>query len=127
MTSEEWKEALRSVLHEELGPFQVRLNNIEKHLENTDKRLDSIENRLDNIENRLDNIENRLDNIEAEQKAIKAEQLLLKQAILETNADVKELKIKMDKLEEIQMKQQQIIDLLSARSIQHEAELKQIK
>lgn len=120
MTSEEWKEALRSVLHEELGPFQVRLNNIEKHLENADKRLDSIENRLDNIENRLDNIE-------AEQKAIKAEQLLLKQAILETNADVKELKIKMDKLEEIQMKQQQIIDLLSARSIQHEAELKQIK
>lgn len=55
-----------------------------------------------------------------ELKEIKQEQSQIKQAVFETNDSVK-------RLESIQESQNRIIELLSARSIQQEAELKRIK
>ena len=51
---------------------------------------------------------------------LETEQQQIKLAAIETNEAVK-------RLESIQESQQHIIELLSARSIQHEAELKRIK
>ncbi|MFF2177770.1 hypothetical protein ACFVT8_15040 [Lysinibacillus sp. NPDC058147] len=81
-------------------------------LKQINQRLDSIENRLESVENRLDSLENRLEIVEFEQQQIK-------QAVLETNEKVNRLAV-------IQESQHRIIELLSARSIEHEAELKKI-
>ncbi|KOS64257.1 hypothetical protein FJQ98_10350 [Lysinibacillus agricola] len=74
--------------------------------------LKQINHRLDSIENRLESVENRLEIVEFEQQQIK-------QAVLETNE-------KVNRLVTIQESQHRIIELLSARSIQHEAELKRM-
>lgn len=58
-------------------------------------------------------VNERLDRIESEQRAIK-------QAVLETNKGVK-------RLETIQESQHRIVELLSVRSIEQEAQLKRIK
>ena len=60
----------------------------------------------------LDGIDNRLDRLELEQAQIK-------QAVLETNETVKRMEV-------IQEQQHRIIELLSARSIEHEAKIKRI-
>jgi len=65
------------------------------------------------IHQRLDGMDSRLDRLEAEQQ-------LIKQAVLETNESVK-------RLESIQESQHRIIELLSVRSIEQEAQLKRIK
>lgn len=75
--------------------------------------LKKINQRLESVENRLVSLENRLEIIEIEQQQIK-------QAVLETNE-------KMNKLEAIQESQHRIIELLSVRSIQQEAELKRLQ
>lgn len=69
---------------------------------------------------KVSTIENEQRIMKAEQQIIKIEQQQIKQAVMETNESVK-------RLEAIQESQHRIIDLLSARSIQHEAELKRIK
>ena len=81
-------------------------------LKQINQRLDSIENRLESVENRLELVENRLEIVEFEQQQIK-------QAVLETNEKVNRLTV-------IQESQHRIIELLSSRSIQHEAELKKL-
>ncbi|MEY9977762.1 hypothetical protein [Lysinibacillus sp. RC79] len=81
-------------------------------LKQINQRLDSIENRLESVENRLESVENRLEVVEFEQQQIK-------QTVLETNE-------KVNRLAAIQESQHRIIELLSARSIQHEAELKRM-
>lgn len=55
-----------------------------------------------------------------EQKEMKFEQQQIKQAVMETNESVK-------RLESIQNSQHRIIELLSTRSIEQEAEIKRIK
>jgi Mg2+ and Co2+ transporter CorA len=72
---EEWREALRSIIQDEVTPSLER---------------------------------------------IESEQLLIKRAVLETNDSLK-------RLEGIQESQHHIIELLSARSIEQEAQLKRIK
>lgn len=89
------------------------LSQILTELKQVNGRLGSVENRLDSVENRLDSMEQRLSSIATEQQQIK-------QAVFETNEHVK-------RLETIQDGQQRIIDLLSVRSIQHEAELKRLQ
>jgi len=88
------------------------LKQINQHLDSIENHLESVENRLDSIENRLESVENRLEVVEFEQQQIK-------QAVLETNE-------KVNLLVAIQENQHRIIDLLSARSTQHEAELKRM-
>ncbi|MEC0143027.1 hypothetical protein [Paenibacillus alginolyticus] len=92
------KEALTALLKAELSPVI--------------ERLDGIDNRLGSIDGRLDGIDNRLDRLELEQAQIK-------QAVLETNETVKRIEV-------IQEQQHRIIELLSARSIEHEAKIKRI-
>lgn len=75
--------------------------------------LKKINQRLESVENRLVSLENRLEVIEIEQQQIK-------QAVLETNE-------KVNRLEAIQESQHHIIELLSVRSIQQEAELKRLQ
>lgn len=77
-------------------------------------------NEFDNIKQQLQTLNQRVETIETEQQEMKIEQQQIKQAVMETNESMK-------RLEQIQVDQQRIIELLSARSIQHEAELKRIK
>lgn len=79
-----------------------------------------MEHILNQILNELKEMKKEQSEIKSDIKEIKTEQQQIKQAVLETNESVK-------RLESIQESQQHIIDLLSARSIQHEAELKRIK
>lgn len=76
--------------------------------------------KVSTIENEQQQIIGKVSTIENEQQIMKAEQQQIKQAVMETNESMK-------RLEAIQESQHRIIDLLSARSIQHEAELKRIK
>ncbi|UKS26122.1 hypothetical protein LOZ80_32005 [Paenibacillus sp. HWE-109] len=62
---------------------------------------------------KLNGIDSRLDKLELEQSQIK-------QAVLETNKTVKRMEL-------IQEQQHSIIELLSARSIEHEAKMKWTK
>ncbi|WP_246309775.1 hypothetical protein [Paenibacillus alginolyticus] len=98
MLDNDLKEALTELLKAELSPVI--------------ERLDGIDNRLGSIDGRLDGIDNRLDRLELEQAQIK-------QAVLETNETVKRIEV-------IQEQQHRIIELLSARSIEHEAKIKRI-
>ncbi|KIL42038.1 hypothetical protein SD70_03845 [Gordoniibacillus kamchatkensis] len=97
--NEELTQLLRSVIREELVPVHERLDRM-------DGRLDRVEGRLDRMEGRLDQVESRLDRMESEQQ-------IIKQAVLETNEAVQ-------RLEAIQEQQHRIIEMLSARSIEHE-------
>ncbi|MGE7908299.1 hypothetical protein [Lysinibacillus xylanilyticus] len=81
-------------------------------LKQINQHLDSIDNRLNSMENRLESVENRLEIVEFEQQQVK-------QAVLETNEKINRLAV-------IQESQHRIIEILSARSIQHEAEIKKI-
>ncbi|WP_156396833.1 hypothetical protein [Paenibacillus sp. Soil724D2] len=98
MLESELKDTLTALLRAELSPVI--------------ERLDGIDNRLGSIDGRLDGIDNRLDRLELEQAQIK-------QAVLETNETVKRIEV-------IQEQQHRIIELLSARSIEHEAKIKRI-
>ncbi|MED0678718.1 hypothetical protein P4T20_05305 [Aneurinibacillus thermoaerophilus] len=77
--------------------------------------LEQILDKLDQLNQRLDRVENNMAT-----KEDVADLPLIKRAVLDTSDSVK-------RLEEIQDSQQRIIELLSARSIQQEAELKRIK
>lgn len=74
--------------------------------------MEEVLSELKQINQRLDSIENRLE-------IVKFEQQQIKQAVIETNEKVNRLAV-------IQESQHRIIELLSARSIEHEAELKKI-
>ncbi|MFM9278339.1 hypothetical protein [Paenibacillus jiagnxiensis] len=109
----ELKELLRSVIKEELVPINDQLNYLKTEQEGIKGEFVPIHNRLDQVDNRLNQVDNRLDQL-------KTEQGLIKQAVLDTNERV-------IKMEAILDNQHKIIELLSARSIQQEAELKRIK
>jgi hypothetical protein len=90
---------LRTVIREELGPVNERLDR-------TDERLDGVGQHLKQMDQRLVRIEE--------------DQHLIKSAVLDTNERV-------IKIESILENQHRIIELLSARSIEQEAQLKRIK
>jgi archaellum component FlaC len=103
-----------------------RLDGLDNHLIVIDNRLDGldnhlivIDNRLDGIDNHLIVIDNRLDGLDTRLDRIEIDQIQIKQAVLETNATVKRIEL-------IQEQQHSIIELLSARSIEHEAKIKRI-
>ncbi|KOP77997.1 hypothetical protein AMS59_14205 [Lysinibacillus sp. FJAT-14745] len=95
------------------------LDSIENRLESVENRLESVENRLESVESRLESVESRLESVENRLEVVEFEQQQIKQAVLETNEKVNRLAV-------IQESQHRIIELLSARSIQHEAELKRM-
>jgi len=81
--------------------------------------LQNINQRLDRIESEQQVMKQEIQQLKQDIQEIKQEQQQIKQAVFETNEHVK-------RLEGIQVNQQRIIELLSARSIQQEAELKRI-
>lgn len=108
----ELKEALSALLKAEFLPMYDKIDLMDRRMDGIENRLTGIDRRLDGIDTRLDGIDNRLDKIEIEQTQVK-------QAVLETNATVKRIEL-------IQEQQHSIIELLSARSIEHEAKIKRI-
>ncbi|WP_150268261.1 hypothetical protein [Paenibacillus tepidiphilus] len=72
------------------------------------------------IREELTPVNERLDRLESDQQIIKQDQELIKRAVLETNERV-------IKIESLLENQHRIIELLSARSIEQEAQLKRIK
>ncbi|MGO4499150.1 hypothetical protein AB4114_25020 [Paenibacillus sp. 2RAB27] len=94
----ELKDALAAILKAELSPVLMGLDGIDSRLNGMDVRFDSIDARLGRIE---------------------LEQAQIKQAVLETNEIVKRIEL-------VQAQQHEIIVLLSARSIEHEAKLRRI-
>jgi septal ring factor EnvC (AmiA/AmiB activator) len=119
MMNRELKDMLQSVIREELAPVHQRLERIETRLENVETRLENVETRLESVETRVENVETRLERIETRLEALEADSQLIKRAVLETNESVK-------RYEAIQDSQQRIIELLSSRSIEQEAQLKRI-
>jgi archaellum component FlaC len=95
----ELAQSLRSVIREEFVPVNERLGRTEEQLDNVSKHLGNIDQRLNRIEE---------------------DQHLIKRAVLDTNERV-------IKIESILENQHRIIELLSARSIEQEAQLKRIK
>ncbi|WP_059105701.1 hypothetical protein [Shouchella shacheensis] len=92
--------------------------------ESNEKRTASIENRFESMEKRF---EKRFDEVE---NTLKMHTVALSN-LSDDVADLKNFKLEVKdhlyKLNEIQEKQQGIIDLLSKRSISHEAEIKRIQ
>lgn len=82
--------------------------------------MEEVLSELKQMNQRLNSIENRLESVENQLAVIEIEQQQIKQAVLETNE-------KVNKLEAIQESQHRIIELLSVRSIQQEAELKRLQ
>lgn len=86
---------------------------INQQFEKMNSRLDSVDQHLSRVDERLSRVDERLSRIEEDQH-------LIKRAVLDTNERVM-------KMESVLENQHRIIELLSTRSIQQEAELKRIK
>ncbi|MNW37923.1 hypothetical protein D3C74_149780 [compost metagenome] len=84
-----------------------------KQLEILNQQLEKMNSRLDSVDEHLGRVDERLSRIEEDQH-------LIKRAVLDTNDRVV-------RMEEVLENQHRIIELLSTRSIQQEAELKRIK
>lgn len=82
--------------------------------------MEEVLSELKQMNQRLNSIENRLESVENQLAVMEVEQQQIKQAVLETNE-------KVNRLEAIQESQHHIIELLSVRSIQQEAELKRLQ
>ncbi|GEM_PF-1557407 len=106
-------------INQHFNSIENRFDSVENGLESIENRLESVENHLNSVDNRLESVENRLESVENRLEIVEFEQQQIKQAVLETNEKVNRLAV-------IQESQHRIIELLSARSIQQEAELKKI-
>ncbi|RRJ66601.1 hypothetical protein EHV15_29500 [Paenibacillus oralis] len=95
----ELKQLLQSVVREELKA-------VNEHLDRNDEQFQEVNQHLKSMDQRLSRIEE--------------DQHLIKRAVLDTNERV-------IRMEEVLENQHRIIELLSTRSIQQEAELKRIK
>jgi hypothetical protein len=98
MANDELKELLRSVIQEELQPVHDQLSEIKQEQQSMKRDIAEIK---------------------LEQQSMKLDIAEIKQAVLETNERVVRIEATVDK-------QQGVIELLSARSIQQEAQLKKI-
>jgi chromosome segregation ATPase len=119
MLDNDLKDALTAILKAELSPVIERLDGIESRLDGMDSRLDKMDSKLGQMESRLDKVDAKLDQMESKLDRIESEQTQIKQAVLETNEIVKRLEV-------VQDQQATIINLLSARSLLHEAKLQRI-
>lgn len=100
--------------------LQAFMNQFEKRFDSVDQRLDGIDRRLTGIEEEQTLMKQDINGIKQDVQEIKEDQHLIKSAVLDTNERVM-------KMESVLENQHSIIELLSARSIQQEAELKRIK
>ncbi|TYA14403.1 hypothetical protein FRY98_01560 [Paenibacillus faecis] len=121
------KELLQSVIRAELVPVNERLERIETEQQEMKQELQGIKQEQQGMKQELHEIKQELQEVKEEQLGMKQDllemkqdQVLIKRVVLETNDRLKNV-------ETILENQHRIIELLSARSIQQEAELKRIK
>jgi chromosome segregation ATPase len=105
--NEELKELLRSVLKEELEPIHKQLGSFEQRFERFDERFDAVDQRLEMIEIDVRNLKDNLIN--------------------GFGPYFEQITSHIDEVKEVTKTHQIIIETLSARSIQHESEIKEIK
>lgn len=93
---------------------------INQQFEKMNSRLDSVDQHLSRVDEHLSRVDERLSRVDERLSRIEEDQHLIKRAVLDTNERVM-------KMESVLENQHRIIELLSTRSIQQEAELKRIK
>lgn len=78
-------------LTEELISVKNRLGGLEKRFDGLETRFDGLEERFDGLEERFNGLETRFQRVENDVKKMKEEQSMIKQAVMETNKNVKQL------------------------------------
>ncbi|MDP5256646.1 hypothetical protein CAY60_004010 [Shouchella clausii] len=69
----------------------ARLGGLEKRFDGLEGRIDGLEKRFDGLEERIDGLEKRFQRVENDVNKLKEEQGMIKQAVMETNKNVKQL------------------------------------
>lgn len=64
MNEQELLLALRTIVKEELGPVNTRLDGLDQRMGGMDQRLDKVDQRLDGMDQRLDGMDQRLDKVD---------------------------------------------------------------
>lgn len=90
-------------------------------------KVTNIESNVEVLKTDVANLKKDMKEVKEDVITLKTEQQLIKQAVLETGSDTVLMKQTSERLENAQIKQLYIIELLSSRSIEHEADLKQVK
>lgn len=108
------------ILNQQLGKISSRLDSVDEHLSHVDERLGHVDEHLSHVDERLGHIDEYLGRVDERLSRIEEDQHLIKRAVLDTNERVM-------RIESVLENQHRIIELLSTRSIQQEAELKRIK
>jgi hypothetical protein len=109
-----------------------RLDRMDQRFEKMDQRLDRMDQRFEKMDQRLDRMDQRMEGLEKDVKELKVGQEQLKDNLIHGlgryfEQIAKHIDEKLDGVKETIKGQQNVIDTLSARSIQHESELKEFK
>jgi chromosome segregation ATPase len=67
---EEWKQALRELLKEELSPIHQRFEKIDERFEQIDQRFEKIDEQFEQIGQRFENIDEKLEDVNQQFKSI---------------------------------------------------------
>jgi hypothetical protein len=109
-----------------------RFEKMDQRLDRMDQRFEKMDQRLDRMDQRLDRMDQRMEGLEKDVKELKVGQEQLKDNLIHGLGPYfeqieKHIDEKLDGVKETIKGQQNVIDTLSARSIQHESELKEFK
>ncbi|MFP7286820.1 hypothetical protein SFC15_11385 [Shouchella clausii] len=92
----EEKELLKLILEKTVATeknvkeLAARLGGLEKRFDGLEGRIDGLEKRFDGLEGRIDGLEKRFQRVENDVNKLKEEQGMIKQAVMETNKNVKQ-------------------------------------
>ncbi|GIN13617.1 hypothetical protein J26TS2_34840 [Shouchella clausii] len=78
-------------LEKRFDGLEGRIDGLEKRFDGLEGRIDGLEKRFDGLEGRIDGLETRFQRVENDVNKLKEEQGMIKQAVMETNKNVKEL------------------------------------
>ena len=136
----DFKEALRSVLKEELAPVHQRLEKLERDMQEvkatlqhhdnmihqliqivgaTNAKVDALDKKVQALDNRVQALETKVVTLDEKVQSLAEEQVFMKQTLLETSDIVKRIESTLENHD-------RTLDVLARRSIEHEAELKRI-
>ncbi|MFN7249933.1 MAG: hypothetical protein ACK4M9_03990 [Anaerobacillus sp.] len=133
--NEELKELLRSVLKEELEPIHKQLGSFEQRFERIDERFDAVDQKFVRIDERFDvvdqqfvSIDERFNGVDLRLEKIEIDVGNLKDNLINgLGPYFEQITSHIDEVKEVTKTHQIMIETLSARSIQHESEIKEIK
>ncbi|WP_018665368.1 hypothetical protein [Heyndrickxia acidiproducens] len=104
--------------------METRMEGLETRMESLETRMESLENRMEGLESRMDKLESRMDHLEEKVNDVEKKVDEQKSSIIQGLAPYFENIQK--HIDEKFKKHQELIDVLSARSIQHEADIKSL-